>query len=144
MPRFIRAIPTGGQVSAQRMNPQGLKPPKWDEEKQALAKWLLEIMMYFRTTTAPRHQWGWIALHTLDEAVKHSLLAQLGHIWGVALDAKILSHPDFQLSWEQFKYGMETLYGHKCTDFEIRSEIIAFTRPGSSGPDTIKYMQLLE
>ena len=39
---------------------------------------------------------------------------------------------------------METLYGHKCTDFEIRSQIIAFTRPGSSGPDTIKYMQLLE
>ena len=32
--------PYGGQVSAQRMNPQGLKPPKWDEEKQALAKWL--------------------------------------------------------------------------------------------------------
>ena len=39
---------------------------------------------------------------------------------------------------------METLYGHKCTDFEIRSQIIAFTRPGSSGHDTIKYMQLLE
>ena len=39
---------------------------------------------------------------------------------------------------------METLYAHKCMDFEIRSEIIAFTRPGSSGPDTIKYMQLLE
>ena len=37
--------PSGGQVSAQRMNPQGLKPPKWNEDKQALAKWLLEMMM---------------------------------------------------------------------------------------------------
>ena len=46
--------PQAGQVSAQRMNPQGLKPPKWNEEKQALAKWLQEIIMYFRTTTAPR------------------------------------------------------------------------------------------
>ena len=92
--------PPASQVSAQRVNTQGLKPPKWNEDKQALAKWLQEIIMYFRTTTAPRQQWGWIALHTLEEAVKHSLLAQLGHIWGVALDAEILSHPDFQLSWE--------------------------------------------
>ena len=84
-----------GQVSGPRMGNQGLKPPKWNEEKQALAKWLQEIIMYFKTTISPRQQWGWIALHTLDEAVKHSLLAQLGHIWGVALDAEILSHPNF-------------------------------------------------
>ena len=147
-PGYMPGGPTGeyqgGQVGMPRMGNQGLKPPKWNEEKQALAKWLQEIIMHFKTTLAPRQQWGWIALHTLDEAVKHSLLAQLGHIWGVALDAEILSHPDFQISWEQFKYGMETLYGHKCTDFEIRLQIIAFTRPGSLGQDTIKYMQLLE
>ena len=83
-------------------------------------------------------------MNTLDELAKHSLLAQLGQLWGVPLNAETLSHPNFQISWEQFKFGMETLYGHKCTDFEIRAQITAFTRPGSSGPDTIKYLQLLE
>ena len=39
---------------------------------------------------------------------------------------------------------METLYDHKCTDFEIRSQITEFTKPGTFGSDTIKYLQLLE
>ena len=43
------------QVSMLRLNTQGLKPPKWNEEKQALAKWLQDIIMYFRTTQTPRH-----------------------------------------------------------------------------------------
>ena len=132
------------QVGNPKMNNPGVKPPKWDENKQALTKWFQEMILFFKLTIPPRKQWGWIALNTLSETAKHSLLAQLGHLWGQTLDADILSHPDFQISWEQFKYGMETLYGHKCTDFEIRSQITEFTKPGTSGPDTIKYLQLLE
>ena len=126
------------------MNNPRVKPPKWDENKQALTKWFQEMILFFKLTIPPWKQWGWIALNTLSETAKHSLLAQLGHLWGQTLDPDILPHPDFQISWEQFKYGMETLYGHKCTDFEIRSQITEFTKPGTSGPDTIKYLQLLE
>ena len=90
-----------------------------------------EMILFFKLTVPPRRQWGWIALNTLSETAKHSLLAQLGHLWGQTLDADTLSHPDFQISWEQFKIGMETLYGHKCTDFEIRSQINKFTKPGT-------------
>ena len=32
------------QVSMLQINSQGLKPPKWNEEKHALAKWLQEII----------------------------------------------------------------------------------------------------
>ena len=131
-------------VSTPKMSNQGVKPPKWDENKTALTKWFQDMVCFFKLTQPPRPQWGWIALNTLDETPKHSLLAQLGHMWGMPLNAETLSHPDFQMSWEQFKYAMETLYGHKCTDFEIRAQIAAFTKPGTSGPDTIKYMQLLE
>ena len=78
-PRYLHA----GQVSRPHGGNQGLKPPKWNEEKQALAKWLQEIIMYFKTTIAPRQQWGWIALHTLDEAVKQSLFGTIRtHIGG--------------------------------------------------------------
>ena len=35
-PGYVR----GPQVGIPKMGNQGLKPPKWNEEKQALAKWL--------------------------------------------------------------------------------------------------------
>ncbi len=132
------------QVNPPRMSTQGLKPPKWDEHKTPLSKWLQELVLFLRLTQAPRQQWGWIGLNTLDEGPKHSLLAQLSHTRGVNLNAEAISQPDFVLTWAEFKTALETLYGHKCTDAEIRAQIAAFTKPGTSGSDTLKYMQLLE
>ena len=70
---------------ATKMSNQGVKPPKWDENKTALTKWFQEMICFFKLTQPPRQQWGWIALNTLDETPKHSLLAQLGHMWGMPL-----------------------------------------------------------
>lgn len=49
-----------------------------------------------------------------------------------------------QISWEDFSTLMTDIYGHQVENHDIRLEIDTLTKPNSSGPDTISFLQILD
>ena len=61
---------------------------------------------------------------------------------GLQADPKLVAQED--ITWEEFSRIMTEVFGQQVTEHKIRAEIETHTRPNSSGPDTISFIQVLD
>ena len=119
----------------------GPKPAKWAGDTP-LSTFKTDLILHFRATELPRQKWGIASVAFLDNACKTTFLARVAEERGLQSDPELIAQA--QISWYDFSRIMTDIYGHQVTDHDIKVEIDSLTKPNSSGPDTVSFLQVLD
>ena len=119
----------------------GPKPTKWTGNTP-LSAFKTDLILYFRATELPKQKWGIASLAFLLDACRTTFLSHLATERGLQADPGLVAQEE--ITWSDFNQIMTEVFGQQVTDHENRSEIESHTRPNSSGPDTIAFLQILD
>ena len=119
----------------------GPKPKQWDGSTQ-FDVFKLELVLHFKAIGLPKNSWGNAALTFLTYAPRTAFLSRLAAQQGRQFDLQTVE--DLEVTWEQFTSIMTELYAQRCTNGELWELIDEHTARGSSGPDTLEYVQVLD
>ena len=119
----------------------GPKPTKW-AGNTPLSAFKTDLILHYRATELPKQKWGIASLAFLSDACRTTFLSRLAAERGLQADPELVAQED--ITWSDFSRIMTEVFGQQVTEHEIRAEIEAHTRPNSSGPDTIAFLQILD
>ena len=119
----------------------GPKPTKW-AGTTPLSAFKTDLILHYRATELPKQKWGIASIAFLSDACRTTFLSRLAAERGLQADPELVAQED--ITWEEFSRIMTEVFGQQVTEHEIRAEIETHTRPNSSGPDTIAFIQVLD
>ena len=119
----------------------GPKPTKW-AGNTPLSAFKTDLILHYRATELPKQKWGIASLAFLSDACRTTFLSRLAAERGLQADPELVAQEE--ITWSDFSRIMTEVFGQQVTEHEIRAEIEAHTRPNSSGPDTIAFLQILD
>ena len=119
----------------------GPKPTKW-ARNTPLSAFKTDLILHYRATEVPKQKWGIASLAFLSDACKTTFLSRLAAERGLQADPELVAQED--ITWTDFSRIMTEVFGQQVTEHKIRAEIEAHTRPNSSSPDIISFIQILD
>ena len=119
----------------------GPKPTKW-AGNTPLSAFKTDLILHYRATELPKQKWGIASIAFLSDACRTTFLSRLAAERGLQADPELVAQED--ITWEEFSRILTEVFGQQVTEHEIRAEIETHTRPNSSGPDTIAFIQVLD
>ena len=119
----------------------GPKPTKW-AGNTPLSAFKTDLILHYRATELPKQKWGIASLAFLSDACRTTFLSRLAAERGLQADQELVAQEE--ITWSDFSRIMTEVFGQQVTEHEIRAEIEAHTRPNSSGPYTISFIQILD